>query len=244
MIENGQPDGGFVLCYGGQRIPFRVEFRKRKKLAISVRPDMRLEVAAPEGSAIEQVLERVDKRSGWVLRQWRYFERFQPTHPGPQYVSGETHLYLGRQYRLKVHGGSPEAVKLIGRFLHVWSENREDRERVKTLLEFWYREHAERVLGHRLRTCLENAPSLKLPCIPRLMIRKMSHRWGSCTKAGNVLLNLDLIRVPIHCVDYVIIHELCHLVVHSHSPQFYRLLSRCMPDWERRKTRLESVAQT
>lgn len=242
MIENGQPDGGFVLCYGGQRIPFRVEFRKRKKLSISVHPDMRLEVVAPQGSTTDQVLQRVEKRAGWILRQRRYFERFQPTHPGPRYVSGETHLYLGRQYRLKVRDGAPEAVKLVGRFLHIWTRNREDCDGVKSLLESWYRDHAERVLQHRLRVCLENAPSLKLRTQPRLMMRKMTHRWGSCTKSGNLLFNVSLIRAPIHCVDYVIIHELCHLLVHSHSPQFYRLLTRCMPDWEKRKARLESCA--
>lgn len=242
MIENSQPDGGFVLCYRAQRIPFRIEHRKRKKLAISVHPDMRLEVVAPEGSPTEQVLERVEKRASWILRQRRYFERFQPTHPGPRYVSGETHLYLGRQYRLKVREGTPETVKLVGRFLHVRTKDYDDRDRIKALLEDWYRDHAERIMLHRLQVCLENAPSLKRPQQPRLMIRKMSHRWGSCTKAGNVLLNVGLIRAPIHCVDYVIVHELCHLLVHSHSPQFYRLLSRCMPDWERRKARLEACA--
>lgn len=242
MIENGQPNGGYVLCYSGQRIPFCVEFRKRKTLAVTVHPEMRLKVAAPEGSTTEQVLQRVEKRAGWILRQWRYFERFQPTHPGPRYVSGETHLYLGRQYRLKVHEDSPEAVKLVGRFLHVWSNNREDGDRIKTLLDRWYREHAEQILAHRLRTCLENAPLLKFAREPQIVIRRMTRRWGSCTKAGNILLNLDLIKTPVHCVDYVIIHELCHLKVHSHSPQFYRLLSRCMPDWERRKVRLESCA--
>ena len=69
----------------------------------------------------------------------------------------------------------------------------------------------------------------------------MSQRWGSCTKAGNILLNLDLVKVPIHSIDYVLVHELCHLQIHNHSPAFYRLLSRCMPDWERRKLRIDSL---
>lgn len=244
MIENGQPDGCFVLCYGGQRIPFRVEHRKRKRLAISVHPDMRLEVVAPEGTTTEQVLQRVEKRTSWILRQWRYFERFQPRHPGHRYVSGETHLYLGRQYRLKVHNGSPDAVKLVGRFLHVWTRDRADRKRIKTLLETWYRDHAQRILAQRLRACLESTPSLKLAHEPRLVIRKLTHRWGSCTKAGNVILNLHLIQAPVHCVDYVIIHELCHLQIHNHSPAFYRLLTRCLPDWRRRKGRLDSFVDS
>jgi len=241
MIERGQLDGDHVLRYGGEQIPFRIEYRQRKKLAITVHPDMRLQVVAPQGSDTDQVLQRVEKRAAWIHRQWRFFKQFQPSLPKRRYVSGETHVYLGRQYRLKVHGGLPEQVKLVGKFLHVWSRNREDHGRIKTLVDGWYREHAEKILDHRLKLCLEQCPSLRLSCKPRVMIRRMTHRWGSCTKTGNVLLNTNLVKVPVHCVDYVIVHELCHLQIHNHSPAFYRLLSRCMPDWEKRKRRLEGL---
>jgi hypothetical protein len=239
MIESGQPDGGYVLNFDGERIPFRIAYRQRKTLAITVHPELRLEVVAPEGTTSEQVLPRVAKRAGWILRQWRYFEQFLPRHPGPRFVSGETHRYLGRQYRLKVHEGSPETVKLVGGFLHVWTSDRNQASRIEQLLDGWYREHAERVFQHRMRLCLERCPSLRPPHEPKLMIRRMTRRWGSCTRAGNILLNLDLVKTPIHCVDYVLAHELCHLQIHNHSPAFYQLLSRCMPDWESRKRRLE-----
>jgi predicted metal-dependent hydrolase len=239
MIENGQPDGGFILRFDGKRIPFRVEYRKRKRLAITVHPDLRLEVVAPIGSSSQRVISRVEKRCRWILKQWRYFEQFQPKHPGPRGVSGETLWYLGRQYRLKVREGLPESVKLIGRFLHVRTSGRTKTDRISVLIDGWYRHHAERVFQQRLRQCLAQNSSLRLAVEPQLVIRKMIHRWGSCTKTGRVLLNLELIKVPVHCVDYVLVHELCHLQIHNHSPAFYRLLNRCMPDWERRKSRLE-----
>lgn len=203
-------------------------------------PDLRLEVVAPVGYTSEQVLPRVETREAWILPRWQDFEQLQPSHPAARYVSGETHLYLGRQYRLKVFQGTIEAVKLIGEFLYVWISDRSKTERIKALRERWRREQDELVFKRRLQVYLEQCPSLKRGQQPRLVNRKMTHRWGSCTKGGNVLLNLDLINASLNWMDYVIVHDLCHLQVYVHSPAFYRLLGRCLPDWEKRKRRLEA----
>ena len=102
MIENGQSGGSYLLTHGPLRIPFRVEFGERRQLTIHVHPELWLEVLAPSGRDIDRVLKRVEARAGWIAKQWRYFQQYQPVSPPRQYVSGETHLYLGRQYRLKV----------------------------------------------------------------------------------------------------------------------------------------------
>jgi hypothetical protein len=240
MIENGQSNGGYLLTHGSLRIPFQVEFGERKQLTIHVHPELRLEVLAPSGRDIDRVLKRVDARSGWIAKQWRYFEQFHPTSPARQYVSGETHLYLGRQYRLKVTRQAESSVKLIGRFLHVRHADKNDQAAIRELVSDWYQEHATRLFDTRLKKCLEGCKSLGLQESPKLTVRSMTRRWGSCTKAGNISLNFDLVKTPIHCIDYVIVHELCHLKIHNHSPAFYRLHSQCMPDWENRKQRLES----
>lgn len=241
MIENGQPDGGYLLRYSGLAIPFRVEHRDRKDLAISVYPELRLEVLAPRSASVERVLTRVQKRAGWIVRQWRQFEQYRPPQPERRYVSGETHRYLGRQYRLKVQLGTPTGVKLIGPFLQVRTTGEASGNDVRELLEGWYRRHAERVFAQRLLHCLEAVRSLRLAQSPTLTVRKMEKRWGSCTPAGAIRLNVELVKAPVPCIDYVIVHELCHLKAHNHGPGFYRLLGRCMPDWEARKERLEAV---
>jgi hypothetical protein len=239
VIKNGQPENVFILCYGGEEVPFRVIYRNRTQLSVSVLPDKQVEVIAPEGKAIDQVLASVDRRAAWIAKQRRYFDQFQPKLPGPRYVSGETHLFLGRQYRLKVREETPQTVKLVGRFLHVQAADRDDTNLVRGLVEDWYRTHGRAIFAHRLELCLASAKSLELSA-PNLVVRKMVKRWGSCTKAGNILLNTDLVKVPVHCIDYVIMHELCHLKIHNHGKEFYRLLARCMPDWEKRKKRLDS----
>ncbi|HWB12781.1 MAG TPA: SprT family zinc-dependent metalloprotease [Gemmataceae bacterium] len=240
MIENGQPSGGYLLSFGSLQLPFQIEYRNRRSLAITVHPDQRLEIVAPRGADLDRLLKRIEKRQAWILSQWRYFEQFKPASPLPSFVSGETCLYLGRQYRLKVHKASSETVKLVGRFLHVWTHDKADRHGTKQLVEAWYRSHAEQLFLSRIGVWFEKSPSLRLPQLPKVTVRKMQKRWGSCTKAGNIVLNPELVKTPIHCIDYVIVHELCHRLIHNHGPAYYRLLARCLPDWEVRKARLEA----
>ncbi len=242
MITPSEPEGtGFVLEYAGERIPFQIEFRRRKDLAISVLPNLRLEVVAPEGADQAAVLQRVKKRASWIFRQMRYFEQFQPARPQPSFQGGATHLYLGRQYRLKITEGSNESIRLIGKFFQVVTRPSSSPERVRHQLEDWYREHAKCLFAQRLQWFVESLTFLELDKTPKLVIRRMEKRWGSCTRAGNVLLNLDLVKAPSHCIDYVIVHELCHLKAHNHGPTFFHLLTRCMPDWKTRKERLDSL---
>ena len=162
MIENSQPDGGYVLCFGGKRIPFRIEYRKRKKLAITVHPDCGWRSSLQKDVPSSRCFQRVEKRAGWILRQWRYFEQFQPKHPGPRYVSGETHLYLGRQYRLKVHqgiAGGGEARRQIPARLDEGSQTMRPNQ---SLLERWYRDHAERVFSSSIASVSGAVPFLRL----------------------------------------------------------------------------------
>jgi predicted metal-dependent hydrolase len=239
VIESDPNGDSYLFCYNEFRIPFRIQYRDRKRLAISVHPDQRLEIVAPEGAETAAILRRIDRRKSWILKQIRYFENFKPKRPLPVYESGESFIYLGRQYRLKVREGEQESVKLIGRFLELTVSDKTDMIRKLGLVEGWYRKHAARIFVDRVSHWLQKSPSLRTTDIPSIYVRKMPTRWGSCTKAGNISLNPELIKAPIQCVDYVIVHELCHRIVHDHSPAFYRLLGRCLPDWEKRKARLE-----
>jgi predicted metal-dependent hydrolase len=229
-----------TLQYGSRQIPYRLELRDRKTLAITVFPDLSVRVRAPRqaaDAAIEQVLRR---RASWILRQQRFFAQFQPRTPPREYVSGETHLYLGRQYRLRVRAAEREGVGLNAGYLYVFTPEPGEAARVRQLLARWYRARARRWFRTRLGACLRSAAGRGLDP-PRLQIRRMAARWGSCGPSGTLTLNVDLIRAPRACVDYVIVHELCHLRHPNHSPEFYRLLETSMPDWRERKLRLEKM---
>lgn len=216
--------------FGTQTIEYELQFMPRKTLAITVRPDLSVIVIAPENTSQADIEERVKKRAPWILRTQRQYELYSPDLPPRLYVSGETHRYLGRQYRLKVDEGQEEGVRLGRGYIFVTARNKTETPRVKRLLTEWYRTQAAQVFEDRLATCYPRVQRLDIS-YPQIVIRAMKTRWGSCTPAGKILLNIKLIQVPEEFIDYVILHELCHLKEHSHSPRFYELLSRVLPDW-------------
>jgi predicted metal-dependent hydrolase len=239
MIESQQSPGRYVLRYGNTEIPFGLQQSERSTLKIDVHPDLRVEVLAPANKSLEAILSRVERRAGWIAKQWRFFEQYQPKQPERRFVSGETHVYLGRQYRLKVVPAPVSAVKLSGRFFCVRNPDPADTTAIAGLLEDWYLRHALALFTTRAKTWIAESRALGLRDYPTLVVRAMSRRWGSCSPKGTITLNVALVKVPLAFIDYVIVHELCHLKIHNHSPAFYRLLTRVMPDWRSRKERLE-----
>jgi hypothetical protein len=233
--------GKRTIQFGRLKVPYSPTFSARKHLKISVFPDGSVEVDAPEKRSISEVERALKKRARWIIRQQAHFERFQPLPAPRRYVSGETHRYLGRQYRLRVRPGSSLEVKLAGRFLWVFTTVPGKTSLIAAAVQSWYRKHASAVFKQRLKVCHERAEQYGIP-YPDLRIRKMRTRWGSCGKNDTIILNPELIRLPTQCIDYVIIHELCHLKIHKHNRDFYVLLARCMPDWMSRRERLNLLA--
>lgn len=228
------------LIYGSSVIEFELIYTNRKTLGITVHPDSSVEVKAPLDASKEMIFERIEKRAAWILEQKRYFSSFEPNRVTYLYKSGETHYYLGRQYRLKIVEGTGEQVLYRGRYLHIETMDKSP-DNVKKLLHTWYRERGEVKFAEYAAPLVERFK--KYDVAPNsIVVQQMQYRWGSCTAKGNILLNPFLVKAPIACIEYVIIHELCHLVHRNHTKAFYALQSREMPDWEKWKERLERFA--
>jgi hypothetical protein len=225
------------ITYGKETIEFSIIHVNRKTIEIAVHPDRSVVVKAPIGVDHDKIRTKVARRSGWIVRQRDYFRQFEPRTPKRRYVGGETHLYLGRHYRLKIAGGKHDAVKLTRGYFEIEVNGGISPEKIKRLLEAWYRNRAEEKFRESIDRCwrLGKFSSAK----PQLQIMRMRKRWGSLSAKGRLTLNIDLIRAPRGCIDYVITHELSHLRYKNHGPGFYRLLDKLMPDWEKRKHRLE-----
>lgn len=225
--------------YGEHRIDFSIVRRDRTTLEIAVEPDASVVVAAPQGAQLAAIEEKVRRRAAWIRRQQRYFIQFLPRTPDRQYVAGETHLYLGRQYRLKILPHVQATVKLVRGFIVVQTQRPERTHVTRELVEGWYRQRAHSKFAERLEVNLLRFPAPEDFRPKGLIVRQLRQRWGSMSPASRLLLNRRLIEAPIDAIDYVITHELCHIAVPHHGPEFFELLDRVLPDWEKRKHRLE-----
>ncbi len=226
------------ITYGRKHIAYNLIRCNRKTMEIAVHPDGSIVVKAPLQSDVPQIEYRLVRRARWILRQIDYFKQFQPRTPVRCHVNGETHQYLGRQYRLRVVHGDKDSVKLSQGFFQVTCRHDASPDSVRKLLNRWYLDKAKQQFADSLERCwpkFENDGRAR----PRLLIRKLKKRWGSLSENGTITLNTDLVKAPRECIDYVITHELCHTKVPNHSAEFFDLLESMMPDWKKTKLRLE-----
>lgn len=223
------------VMYGTTQIDFMLERRDRSTLEISVEPDATVKVVAPYDASFEVISEKVKKRGDWIIKQKRYFQELPPKQPARQFVSGETHFYLGKPYRLKFEASDAESIAIEGPLMVIYGTR--DPVRVEALMRDWYRQRSLTVIQGLLE---EWFPRMSIAGEkPAVQIRKMEKRWGSCTSRGAVIFNEDLIKAPKSCIEYVVVHELCHLIERDHNANFFRLLEGHLPEWREKKDRLE-----
>jgi predicted metal-dependent hydrolase len=226
------------LQFGNSTISYLLEFAERKTLGIKVFPDKSVQVLAPDNTSEAQIEKKVRSKAPWILRQQDFFLSFHPLTPARRFVSGETHFYLGKQYKLKLRESKSEEVKLISGKIEVFVKDKEDKKRIEFLLKKWYKQKAEfhfEALFIKLLPISQNFYKGN----PVLKYRWMQKRWGSCDKHGGIHLNLELIKAPKSYIEYVIIHEFCHLEYLNHSTKFYNLLEKYCPNWRITKDKLE-----
>lgn len=232
----------YRIAYGDRQISYVVEFCERKTMEISVLPNRSVEVKVPIGSSQDLVAAKVKKRAAWIIEKQDWFAKFPQKKSPRQYLSGETHLYLGRRYRLKIEvldarEQCNKPVKVSGGFIVV-SATQDNPQTVKKLLDGWLREKAVLNFGKILDFY---KAKYAIKALLQMQVRFMKTRWGSLSKNGILTLNSKLIAAPKECIEYVVVHELCHLVHNDHGKAFYRLLERRLPDWEKRKNKLEKI---
>ncbi|MGR6861514.1 M48 family metallopeptidase [Aliivibrio salmonicida] len=217
----------------------------KRKISIKVHPNCEVVINAPDDAERSDIHDAVMKRASWIYDALKEFRAHLAYVETKQYVSGEMQFYLGRRYVLKVvedNSALPSVKMSRGKLLVTLTRFNDDKQALtKALVSGWYGVKAERIFHERLAELLPQATWVD--GIPSFRVMPMQKQWGSCSAKGNLMLNPHLIKAPKECIDYVILHELCHIAEHNHSERFWRLLTSVMPNWKEVKSKLDGMAE-
>ncbi|MAL26360.1 MAG: metal-dependent hydrolase [Croceicoccus sp.] len=233
-----------IVRYGDQVVSCTVRHSAAVKgrVRIHVYPNGDVEIEAPLDKETAQIRDAAQRRARWIFQHRNAAIAARREALPREYVSGETHFYLGKRHKLLVKEASKRhsGVKLLRGKLEV-SLPVADRAAVKRRLLAWYDRRASEYLTAKFLKVADRLPWINTA--PPLKFMRMKTQWGSCSPEGTVILNPALIRAPRHCIEYVILHELCHLIEHNHSKHFYHLLDRHMRGWRDTKVELDRLAE-
>lgn len=212
-------------------VDYKVVFSKRKTLTITVERDRSVVVSAPEGTSPEKIRQVVESRKLWLYEKTRHAQKYNPLPhpPGKELVAGESLFYLGRQYRIElVEGGNQ--IEFVQKFL-VPRALAGKSPRFRN----WFMARAEEKILPRVAVHARNlGVSYK-----EAKIGDGKYRWGSCTPNDNVIFNWRLIKAPMFVIDYIVVHELAHLIEQNHTPRFWNIVKAQAPSMEKARAWLQ-----
>ena len=215
-----------------------VRSAKRKKLTITVERDRSIVIHAPSSATAEAVRKAVEAKHQWLYTKLRHPQKYkdQPAAPGKEVVSGESALYLGTEYKIEIAETFTGSVEFDGTFL----VPRARASRRREVLKGWYIARAREIILPRVELC---AHELGVTFSTARVVDNR-YRWGSCTVNDNVTFNWRLIKAPMPVVDYVIVHELAHLIECNHTPKFWSIIRAKVPNMAKAKSWLRENGQT
>ena len=210
---------------------------KRKKLTISVERDRSIVIHAPEGISDEAIQQIVDSKRQWLFEKVNHTQKYQdrPHAPGKEVVNGESVPYLGREYLIEIANTASGGVEFSRRFLIPSAQQTRRRE----VLKDWYISRAMDTILPRVK---RHATELGVE-FGEVKIVDNRYRWGSCTVSDNINFNWRLIKAPMFVIDYVIVHELAHLMEANHTPRFWNIVRARVPSSEKARGWLREHGQ-
>lgn len=237
-VNTNSPDKPMQVVQGDGYEVVIERSSRRKTVALKVDGDV-VTLVAPRQLPIERIEQLVADKHGWIVEKLAHSALATPSCSN-QFVSGEAYPYLGRNYRLKVLTGDLIAPKLVnGRITVTVPAPKQQAHYIRRLLQSWYKRNADRKIREKVRRYR------KLVGVETgvVRIKDFKSRWGSCTPYGDLEFNWVIVMAPNRVVDYVVVHELCHLLRHDHSTQFWKEVERVMPDYKEHREWLKDNSQ-
>jgi hypothetical protein len=218
-------------------ISYRVIFASRRTISIIVSPHKGVIVRAPHRTPLRTIESFVSEKSGWIRKHLREHSELINMNTLGMLKNGDTIPYLGELLPVKVIPGDELYVRSDGNSVEIGIKQDTGAELMIKILKTWYRRRAEKVFPHILQRLLNKYEEYDFSPTA-LTVRILKTRWGSCSRTGRITLNSELLRLSEKYIEYVIIHELCHLKHHNHGKDFYALLAELCPDYKAIKREL------
>ncbi len=230
----------YEVKYGTDKITFSIERKKVKNVNLNIRNTGEVIVTARQEVPLDFIMGFVERKANWIIKQMKYFKDYETEITDKkELVSGESLKYLGKQYRLKVIESTDESVKYFRGYIYLYVKDKSNYKRKEILLSKWFDFKCREVFMCSYDKVYKMVSKYHIPNV-QISIRKMKSRWGSCLLEKQIIiLNRELIKAPKYCIEYVILHELIHLIYKNHNNEFYDFLYTLMPDWKERKRILD-----
>jgi predicted metal-dependent hydrolase len=212
-------------------IEVRANYSARRSISITVNPEKGPVIRVPFRTSVKTIEKILKEKSHWIRKAVENCSSLKRIDTGKIFCNGESVLYMGKEYFLKITSSAKYFVRHSDNFIEVGINGQNDPEIIKALLESWYKSMAKKIFNVIFYELLEKYS--KYGFRPTgFTVRTMKKRWGSCSSKGKIAISYDLIRLSSIYSEYVIIHELCHLIHHNHGSGYYRLLSEVFPRWK------------
>lgn len=216
----------------------QINKKKVKNVTLKVKRDGTIHLTVPEAATDDFIDKFIKNKEEWIKTQIKHFNENYEKPQTKEMVSGESFKYLGKNYRLKVIESKEEKVRLYRGYIEINVKDKSNLKRKEELLKKWYMDKAK----NKFTELVHQYESIVREEVKSIRVITMQTRWGSCNvESRNINLNLELIKKPRYCIEYVILHELAHLKFPNHSKQFWEYMSVHMPNWEWRKNKLEEI---
>ena len=231
----------YIFKLNDQSFNYQIRFSKKRKRNIAIKfiTDNSFEVSSPDYISANKIYKWLTQNHDWLAKHYIKWLSTEYLVQKPNYSDGADHLYLGCVYQIKLRDKSvfkQSSLEASNNLILLSYLKGSD---VKHSLFKWYRKQAKDIFMQRMHQLLRLTPWVIEP--PLLSIRLMTTRWGSYSNRGSISLNLHLIKAPLECIDYVILHELCHAIELNHSPKFYKYMQQVCPDWRIRRQQLNDL---
>ena len=219
--------------YGNTNIEFELVYRKRKTLAIQIKPPDKITVISPEALSEDLIKEKVKSKGKWIIKKLIDFKDMGFTAFEREFINGESFMYLGRNYMLNITVDESllrPKIELLDSRLQIKTPTK-DKDILRKSMEKWYRREARKIIKKRVEFYKP-----KFSIEPEsVKIKEQKKRWGSCTIKGDLLFNWRVIMAPSPIIDYIVVHEMSHLAIKNHSVKFWKSVENILPDYKDRR---------